>query len=162
MSRKLDYRFEAMIALTAFLSLLVLYSGFYNWWGGWTFGPRYLIPMLCFMSMPLAFLPGRWFPGTIILAVISIFQMLIPISSRVLVPDDFRKIINKPGFSLYASIYDYGLPQLLDGKFAKNLGNLFLGLESWRSLLPLLLVVCIITIIFFRRQEYPRRFSSQA
>ncbi len=37
------------------LSILLLYSGYPNWHGGWTVGPRYLVAALPFLCFPLAF-----------------------------------------------------------------------------------------------------------
>ena len=44
----------------AAIGLFVAYFFFYNsssimWWGGFTIGPRYLIPMLPFMVLPIIF-----------------------------------------------------------------------------------------------------------
>ncbi|MEW6238894.1 MAG: hypothetical protein AB1656_26215 [Candidatus Omnitrophota bacterium] len=36
------------------LSLLVLYCCWGNWWGGWGFGPRHLVPLLPLAVLPLA------------------------------------------------------------------------------------------------------------
>lgn len=44
-------RIVAVIAL-AFFALLLLYnSGYYMWWGGWTYAPRHLIPALPFLAI---------------------------------------------------------------------------------------------------------------
>jgi len=46
---------RAVIALAATpLSLLLFYSGYPNWHGGWTVGVRYLVPALPFLLFPLA------------------------------------------------------------------------------------------------------------
>ncbi len=34
-------------------------SGFYGWHGGWAHGPRYLVPMLPFLALPMVFAPLR-------------------------------------------------------------------------------------------------------
>ena len=152
MSRVSNYRVEALIAITAFFSLLILYSGFYNWYGGWTFGPRYLIPMLTLLCLPLAFIPKRWFAGVVSLGLISILQMFIAVSSLIIIPDNFYKQFDKLGYFAYSSIYSYCLQLLLDGEFSTNIGNKLFGLDTWVSLIPLLVVILIITSVFFVRR----------
>ena len=147
------YKFEALISITSFFSLLILYSGFYNWYGGWTFGPRYLIPMLTFMCLPLAFLPRPWFSGVVILGLISITGMFIATTSSIIVPDTSYKLIDTLGYFQYSSIYSYCLPLLLDGEFATNIGNKLLGLNTWVSLVPVLIVMLIITVVFFTMRD---------
>jgi hypothetical protein len=156
MSRVSKYRVEALIAITAFFSLLILYSGFYAWWGAWTFGPRYLIPMLPFLCLPLVFIPKRWFLSIVILGLISIMQMFIAVSSRIIVPDDFIKKIDQVGYFAYSTIYSYCLQLLLDGEFSKNIGIKLFGLNTWLSLAPPFLVLLIITLVFFVRPDYSK------
>jgi hypothetical protein len=153
MWRAPGYKFETLIAATAFFSLLILYSGFYNWYGGWTFGPRYLIPMLPFMCLPLAFLPRRWFPSVVILGLISITGMFIAATTSIIIPDTSYKLIDTLGYFQYSSIYSYCLQLLLDGEFATNIGTKLLGLNAWVSLIPVLLVLLGITIAFFAMHD---------
>lgn len=153
MFRTSDYKTEAWISLAAFLSLVVLYSGFYNWWGGWTFVPRYLVPMVPFLLLPLAFVPVRWLPGMVVLGLVSMVQMFIGVSSLVLVPDDNYARIATLGYFEYSSIYSYCLKLLIDGKFSKNLGNQLFGLNTWLSLIPILLVMMAVTFRFIGRRD---------
>lgn len=37
--------------------VVALYGGWFMWWGGWSYGPRYLVPL-----MPLLLLPLVWYP----------------------------------------------------------------------------------------------------
>ena len=53
---------------------LLFNSGYYMWWGGWSFGPRHLAPAIPFLVLPLAALwgwrPARWaLVGTVLVAV---------------------------------------------------------------------------------------------
>ena len=153
------YRFEALIAITAFFSLLILYSGFYAWWGAWTFGPRYLVPMLTFMCLPLVFVPRRWFSSVVFLGLVSIMQMFIAVSSRILIPDDFIKRIDQVGYFAYSTIYNYCLPLLLNGEFSKNLGIKLFGLTTWSSLIPPLLIILIITFVFLVKWANIKKFT---
>jgi hypothetical protein len=47
--------FTIVVVIVSFLFV----AGFYGWHGGWSFGPRYLVPMLPFLAFPLAFFKGR-------------------------------------------------------------------------------------------------------
>ena len=156
MWRKSPYRLEAVVSISAFLSLVVLFSGFYNWWGGWTFGPRYIIPMLPFLFLPLVYIPRRWFALVYILGAISIAQMSIAVFGLILIPDDFYKQITEAAYFSYSSIYSYCLPLLANGQFANNIGNKFLGLETWTSVLPLLAGITLLIALFFREKQ-PRQ-----
>jgi hypothetical protein len=47
---------EGFLALVLVpLALIVFYSGYPNWHGGWSVGPRYLVPAIPFLLFPLAF-----------------------------------------------------------------------------------------------------------
>lgn len=153
MLRTSNYVLEGLISVIAFVSLLILFSGFYSWWGGWTFVPRYLIPMVSFLCLPLAFVPMRWFQSMVVLGLISVAQMFIGVSSLILVPDNNYARIDTLGYFEYSSIYTYCLKLLIDGEFAKNLGNKLLGLNAWLSLVPILMVMLAVTIRFLARQD---------
>lgn len=47
------FRTEATFCLLIFLSFLAFVSGYVGWYCGWSYGPRYLIPCLPFMSLLL-------------------------------------------------------------------------------------------------------------
>jgi hypothetical protein len=142
MVRERHWRAEAVLVAFAFIYYLMINSGYYMWWGGWSSGPRILIPMLPFLSLPLIFVPRRLFFIVVILTVVSFLQMVIISASQVLVPDEqSMQKINKFSFFGYSAIYSYCLPQLLKGKYAWNLGQAVLGLQYSKSLIPLLLAV---------------------
>jgi len=47
---------EAFLALVLVpIALVVFYSGYPNWHGGWSVGPRYLVPAIPFLLFPLVF-----------------------------------------------------------------------------------------------------------
>lgn len=52
-------RAEGLLALGIVLPTLVVYATYPVWWGGICWGPRYLVPVLPFALMPLAFLLQR-------------------------------------------------------------------------------------------------------
>ncbi len=142
------YRLEGIIVLVAFISYLLINAGYYLWWGGASFGPRHLIPMLLFLSIPLVLVPRRLVPLMIILTVISIGQMFIPLAGRTLVPDNYFFENEHLKFFGYSSIYSYSWQQLLNGNFAYNLGGALLGLKKWMVFLPNVLAILVTTGIF--------------
>jgi hypothetical protein len=91
----------------------------------------------------------------IILAVISIGQMLIPLAGNMLVPDNY--FIQNAHLKLfgYSTIYGFSWQQLLKGYFAYNLGGKLLGLKSWMILLPNILSILVVTAIFLISEKHP-------
>jgi hypothetical protein len=45
---------EAMLIAGATLAYICLFAKFYNWGGGWSWGPRYLMPIVPLLMMPVA------------------------------------------------------------------------------------------------------------
>ncbi len=135
MLRLQRYRSEALVILGIGASYLGMNAGYFYWWGGWSVGPRYLIPIMPFLGLALIFLPRRlrrwlWLPG-----LLSIGQMLLVASSTIHVPDTAIPALGSRSFFAFSSLYSYCWSQLSHGQFAPNLGNQ-LGLQGWASLLP--------------------------
>jgi hypothetical protein len=81
-------RAEALV-VGAVAAAFVLYdSGFWGPFGGWGPGPRYLIPMLPFLAVPLALAWRRWPLTTGALAVVSTRIMLAATVTDPLIPND--------------------------------------------------------------------------
>lgn len=138
--RARQYRAEGLIAAAAFFAYLLLNAGYFLWWGGGSFAPRQMIPMLPFLSLPLIFVPRRLDPLVIVLTVISIGQMIIAAASSYNVPPGHYEAIASLGYFDFSAIYSFCLKQLTDGHFAWNIGQM-LGLAGWASLAPLVLVL---------------------
>ncbi len=147
------WRLEGAIALLAFSAYLLVNAGFHYWWGGFTFGPRYIIPMLLFLAIPLVMVPVRFSPLVILLSVISILEMFIPLAGKMLVPIDYFVNPERLIPFKYSPIFNYSWPQLLAGNFAPNLGEKILGLKNWLVLLPNLLAILAVTGIFLAAEK---------
>lgn len=147
------YRVEAILAMAVISSSIIILSGFYAWWGGFVVGPRYIIPMLPFFCIFLAFIPKRLTWSLVLLSLISFGQMLVAAASTVQVPDGWLSRISTLGLFSYSTIYSYCLKELEKGRFTSNLGHQFLGLESWNSLIPLLVVIGVVTGFFFWKRK---------
>jgi 4-amino-4-deoxy-L-arabinose transferase-like glycosyltransferase len=149
------YRLEGIIVLMGFIAYLLINAGYYMWWGGYSFGPRHLIPMLLFLAIPLVLVPRRLIPLVIILAVISIGQMLIPLGGSMLAPDNYFVQNAHLKFFGYSTIYSYSWQQLRMGYFAYNLGGALFGLKNWMVLLPNILAILAVTAIFVIMEKRP-------
>ena len=143
--------------LATLISLIVLSFLTFNassvmWWGGFTVGPRYLIPILPFMmasiAMPLSWLLDRvW--GKALSGVLigwSIFAVgALSIAGQQWPPvDGFPFTIAEMNATF--PLTDYALPLLAQGDVARNYGGLLLNLPGLASLLPLLIVVLVIAL----------------
>ncbi len=109
------------------LSLALLYAGYPNWHGGFTVGPRYLVPALPFLVFPLVFRGGGRLEAALLGAsagAVTLTTLVFPF-----VP---------PGFALPWGTFS--LPLLAQGCVAPSLFHLWGG-GAWAAALPLLLVV---------------------
>ena len=139
--RRSKWRAEWITTLAIVLGFFVLISSSAQWWGGWSAGPRYLIPMLPFLVWPLtaafdriARLTSRWRAGAwlvmIGLAVISIVNVwILTLGGQYYAPDN----ITQP-------LVEYSWPHIMIGDVARNWGMIF-GLQGAASIMPLLLLV---------------------
>ncbi len=163
-------RREAALGLAVFAAFLALNASFNNWHAGATFGPRYLIPALPFLALPLAVAFARRRLATAAVAVLSAAIVFVGTATLPLVHHSAEHPLIDPvllGFlgrsSLGAvsqnpmGIYELApYTHFAAGSFvtrwnAWNLGEaLFPG--SRLSLLPLLVVIGLGTALVLRRQ----------
>lgn len=62
----------AVFTLAMLLTPLIFYASWWTWHGGWSWGPRFLVPALPFLMLPVGFVLSRtviprWFLGLILL-----------------------------------------------------------------------------------------------
>jgi hypothetical protein len=81
-------RAEALVVGAVAVAFVLYDAGFWGPFGGWGPGPRYLIPMLPFLAVPLALAWRRWPLTTGALAVVSAGIMLAATATGPLIPDD--------------------------------------------------------------------------
>jgi len=101
-------RRDAFVALILVpVALALVYAGYPNWHGGWSVGPRYLVPAIPFLLFPLAFGAAsviEWMAlGASIAAVVPL-GLTFPFADR----------------SFAAPWYTLALPLLRDGLVAPN------------------------------------------
>jgi hypothetical protein len=80
-------RAEALVVGAVAVAFVLYDSGFWGPFGGWGPGPRYLIPMLPFLAVPLALAWRRWPLTTGALAAVSAGIMLAATATDPLLPD---------------------------------------------------------------------------
>ncbi len=142
---------ELMMILFSFSSYLLVNSGYFMWWGGDSFGPRHLVPVVPFLAYTLYFLPPRWMAALVSLGLVSMFHMLLAASSRIWIAGDVYEFIQRLGYFGYSAIYDGCLGLLRSGRFARNIGTELFHLKLWWSLVPLVAIQLVFVAIFVWR-----------
>ena len=97
--------YEAFLFGSSLLSILLLFSTWHTWWGGACYGPRFLLPVLSFLTIPLGFVvderrKSKLFWGIfIILFLYSMSTMCIGVIVNVFV-NSGRYVPNPPLYGL--------------------------------------------------------------
>ena len=127
------YRAEFLTFLSIVVGFFLFNSSSVTWQGGYAVGPRYLVPMLPFLTLPTIFFLNRhgYKPWVKYLSYGLISVSLLMVWMETISGQSF------PYDSFMNPLLDYSLPRALSGDIARNLGML-LGLSGWHSLLPLL------------------------
>jgi hypothetical protein len=128
-----EYRPEFWVALTSVAAIFLFNSSSIMWWGGFAVGPRYLLPMLPFMALPIVFVFYGWQRRTwmVVLGIALSAWSLIATWGLTLAGQAF------PPDILQNPLAEYAWPNWRAGNIARNLG-MFLHLPGLISLLPLL------------------------
>jgi hypothetical protein len=143
-------------SVTAMLALIVGGFMLYNsssvmWWGGLAVGPRYLVPMIPFLVLPVIFGLNWFLPQpagrvvVLLLVLLSLFNIWTQtIAGQYFPPTDID------GVAITNPLLEYSLPLLVQGDVARNYGMIFLGLPGLFSLLPLIVAVAAIYLLLPR------------
>ncbi len=87
-------RSAGAMALAVLAAYLVFNASYWQWWGGWAMGPRFLLPAIPFLALGLA---GAWKWGlggraaVVLAAALSMFTLLPPALSDPQTPMWFHK-----------------------------------------------------------------------
>ncbi len=132
---------EAILIILIFTGYLFINSGFYGWHAGWTYGPRYLVPMLPFLAIPMAFSLQRslWF---FLLLGLSAFQVLLSSAVFFHIP---QEIVNP--------LPEIIIPFISAGFTAINAGNMA-GIKGPLSLLPVIITALSLIALLIRSTRY--------
>ena len=98
-------RREALLFVTAFVVWLLFHAGWWTWHGGWSWGPRFMVPMLPFLILPLGSL---WRLGTgarIAIVVLALIGFLIQLGGVLVDFNDYMLWINDEDKILFNPAY---------------------------------------------------------
>ncbi len=135
----------------------VLAFGWFNassamWWGGFAIGPRYLLPMLPFMALPMVFVLRRWGQQIwlkLVFAALAVWSLIatwgLTLANQAFPPDTIQN-----------PFANYAWPNWLAGNIARNWGTL-LGLRGVASLAPLVLITTILTLCWWLASQRSAR-----
>ncbi|MDH4135284.1 MAG: hypothetical protein OEW09_01010, partial [Anaerolineae bacterium] len=140
-----EHRPELWVALTSVLAMFLFNSSSIMWWGGFAVGPRYLLPMLPFMALPIVFVlrerENRTWMRVLTIALFAwslIATWGLTLAEQAFPPDTLRN-----------PLVEYVWPNWQRGNIARNLG-MFLHFPGLASLLPLLVgVTTLLTALWF-------------
>ena len=134
--RNRDRRPEFWVLALAPAAFFLFNASSAMWTGGFAVGPRYLVPSLPFLGLAAGIgISGAWSspamrPAIILACAWSFFAVWAETIAGQAFPD----------YTLNP-LFDLSIPRLVGGDIARNAGML-LGLSSWASLLPLVLILC--------------------
>jgi len=149
--RQRQYRLEWTVCLWAIVSFFLFNGSSVMWHGAFSIGPRYLVPIVPFMTMGLGVFAitggAHWWAK--LLAAVSGTWSLAVIWVETLGGQRFPDWTPNP-------LFDYSLPKFIAGDIARNLG-MGVGLSGHPSLLPLLIAVAGIgTLYLYTNRELAR------
>jgi hypothetical protein len=139
-----EHRPESWLALTSAVIMFLFNSSSIMWWGGYAIGPRYLLPMLPFMALPIVFVFREWEDRMWmrVLSIVLFAWSLIATWGLTLAEQAF------PPETLRNPLVEYAWPNWQTGNIARSLG-MFLHLPEIASLLPLLVgVAALLTVLW--------------
>lgn len=141
-------RAELLVCLWASVSFLLFNSSSAMWQGGFAVGPRYIVPMLPFMTVPVIFVFDH---ASSSIARLGIYALLA--LSWLLT---WATALGGQMFPQYQSfpLIEYSLPRLYVGDVARNFG-MFLNFKGFASLIPLALLVLALGAAFWRQPRRP-------
>jgi hypothetical protein len=140
------YRPEAIFAYSAIVIYLVVMSGFYMWWGGYSFTPRHLIPFFPIFGLALAFLPKKFKWPTFALTLVASAQMLLVAASSNVNLDVIDNLIDQNMLGRFmrnfqfppTAIYSVSWQNFLAGNYSPNMATAWLHIPEFPALALLL------------------------
>jgi hypothetical protein len=141
-------RVEWFTVVLAFVAMFAFNVSSSMWWGGFSIGPRYLLPALPFLAIGLGFAleDVTWKVLCVPLVLLSVATTWgLSLANQAFPPD-----------TLVNPLMDYAIPSLKEGNIARNFGNVF-GLRGFLGLAPMAgaiaLLLLTLQIVLARRRE---------
>jgi hypothetical protein len=160
-------RSTVLLLTVCIIAYIIANASYLVWWGGWSVGTRFIVPLIPFLCLPIIFVFNRWLDkpiGCILIAALTVASLLnvwiqslagsdFPPDIAATVPTDVT-VFTAPTWTLEEAaknnflsnpLFDYSIPQLLKGEISPNIADI-LHLPPFLSILVLVGVVVIIYI----------------
>lgn len=155
------WRVEAGLCAALVVVYLLFNASYFMWWGGWTMGPRHLIPMLPFWGIWFAaawMRAGRNWRVTLAgLAAVSVFLVVAAAMVNPQIPQGHETdvlLAARVGDNLSAPQYYFSIPAFFRGGIAPNAVSLIwpgAGLVAIAPLVAMWAGVAWMLIVKFRK-----------
>lgn len=148
-------RAEWALCLWATVSFFLFNGSSVMWEGGFSVGPRYIVPMIPFFACALGAFAIRWGRRLWARALTSVLAAwsFIAVWSLTLAGQNYPDWTPEP-------LVNYALPRLLQGDLARNLG-MIVNLKGWLSLAPLMAVMGVLLFVLARLAQQPDSIEKQ-
>ena len=139
---------ELLVAVAAVVSIYLFNASSSMWWGGFSIGPRYFLPALPFLVLPIGFVAENWerkawfrilLGATMIWSWIAVWGLSLAGQSF---PSDR---INNP-------LLEYALPNWQLNQVARNIGTV-LNFDGWTSLWVLFFIWGLFGLVWWLRKK---------
>ncbi len=146
MARNEDWRREGRLFLYLTVVYFLFLAAFSDWEGGWSMGPRHLVPILPFLATGVVYdlanspKKQRPFRGTL-LGVLGLSALVFTFIGTVTFPY-FPKEFPNP-------LYEFAGRFLGEGRLAPTPGELF-GLRGWARFFPLAIPAGLLAVLFLK------------
>jgi hypothetical protein len=137
------------VCLWATVAFILFNGSSIMWEGGWSIGPRYLVPMLPFLAVALGAFARRWGAllwARVLVAVLTVWSVFVVWAETIAGQ-------NYPGWDTNP-LTNISLPLLASGDVARNLG-MIVGLKGLATLIPLIVVLLVMFGLLVR--ELPKK-----
>ncbi|HEX5167411.1 MAG TPA: glycosyltransferase family 39 protein [Thermomicrobiales bacterium] len=133
----------AIVALASFAAMFLFVGSSAMWWGGFAVGPRYLVPAVPMLAMPLGALIARINAAAPLprLAGLAGTGLLMSVSAALVLATTVARQ-NYPPDTIRRTLTGYVWPALEDGDIARNVA-MAISLDGVVSLVPLLVVLAL-------------------
>lgn len=125
------FKAEGILFLLIVVGFFYFNISYYAWHGGWSIGPRHIIPMLPFLVIPIYTLLPEWKKWVWGLGILSVFIMSLCCFAGSLFPEEAKN-------PLISFVY----PHLKEGLFSQNI---LIYLRIWRPYTALIWLIFVVT-----------------
>jgi len=98
-------RKEALLFIASFVCWLLFHAGWWTWHGGWSFGPRFMIPMLPFLILPLGSVWQQGKRARLALLVLALLGFWVQVAGVLVDFNDYMLWVNDEDKILFDLAY---------------------------------------------------------